>query len=35
MQRRQFLRNTGIITGLGILAQQQAIAQLFGVPLIK
>lgn len=31
MQRRKFLMNTGIIAGLGILAQQQAVAQLFNV----
>ena len=35
MNRRYFLRNTGILAGLGIVAQKQAVAQLFNLPEFK
>lgn len=35
MHRRHFIRNTGILAGLSILTQRQAIVQIFNVPEYK
>lgn len=35
MHRRHFLRNTGVLAGLSMLTQKQALAQLFSVPEFK